>query len=184
MSIEIVELFKKVKDPREWNGKEYKLEHILTFSLLAAMSNAQTYKDVYLFIKVHFSRLKEIFGLKCRRYPTHSAIWKILTRVDPLEIERVFREHASKNESESGERKHICFDGKALRGSGSEAKGQKAVRVFEAFSKIDKIVLAHIPLGSEKDHEIQAFETFLQELDLKGKIVTADAMHCQKKLSS
>jgi hypothetical protein len=113
--------------------------------------------------------------LKCRRYPTHSTIWKTLTRVDSEEIEKVFREDAAKKES-SVEGRQICFDGKALRGSYSE----HPVRVFEAFSKFGGIVLAHIPLNTEKEHEIQLFEKLLQDLNLHDKIVTADALHCKK----
>jgi hypothetical protein len=90
-------------------------------------------------------------------------------------IEKVFREDASKKES-LVEGRQICFAGKALRGSDFK----HPVRVFEAFSKLVGIVLAHIPLSTEKDHEIPSFEKLLQDLNLHDKIVTADALHCQK----
>jgi hypothetical protein len=48
-------------------------------------------------------------------------------------------------------------------------------------SAADGIILAHIPLDSDKDSEIPALHEFLLSLDLEGVVVTADAMHCQKK---
>ena len=35
---------------------------------------------------------------------------------------------------------------------------------------------------TDKDSEIPALATFFESMDLKDVIVTADAMHCQKKL--
>ena len=77
--------------------------------------------------------------------------------------------------------KHYCFDGKTLRGSKSNVDQKPSARIFELFESIGEIILAHIPLDSNKDHELQAFEEFLQSLELCGIIVTADALHCQKK---
>ena len=120
--------------------------------------------------------------MKWHQIPDVSAIRKIIVGVDPLEIERVFRLDAARLEAESsGTAKHICFDGKTLRGSFSHTKDKRAERVFNAFSAHSSLVLAHIPLGSDKDHEIGAFQQFLLDLNLKDVVVTADAIHCQKK---
>jgi len=101
--------------------------------------------------------------------------------VSPSEIEKAFRKHAEKCVSPGS--KHICFDGKSLNGSFSHTKDARAAQVFSAFCKEDQIVLAGVPIGKDKDHEIQAFQDLLMELNLKDVVVTADALHCQKKLS-
>jgi hypothetical protein len=58
------ELFRKVMDPRTSKGREYKLEYILTFALLAIMSGAQNYKEIYLFIMSHYEKLKSFFQVE------------------------------------------------------------------------------------------------------------------------
>jgi hypothetical protein len=179
--MELLSILKKIDDPRSYHGKEYKLHHILLFTILALLSGAKTYTDVALFISIHFLRLKEIFQLRWRHPPLTEAIRKILVRLDPDEVEKVFREYSSILDSGEEGQKHICFDGKALNGSFSHARNQRACSVFNVFSSCKEIVLAHIPLNGGKDHEISAFQQFLQELDLDGVIVTVDAMHCQKK---
>jgi hypothetical protein len=59
-------------------------------------------------------------------------------------------------------------------------KARKRNVFFAAFSHFDKIILANSPLETEKDHEIQALQEFLLSLNLKGIIVTADALHRKK----
>ena len=145
------------------------------------MNNGKKYIDIHRFIEAHFDKLKEIFNLKWRQVPGADAIRKILVRVEPSEIERVFRKYSA--ELNKGYKKgHICFDGKALNGSFSECKDQRATRVFSAFSSVNGIVLAHIDMAhDEKDHEIQVFQEFIMSLNLNDVVITADALHCQKK---
>jgi predicted transposase YbfD/YdcC len=151
----------------------------LYFTIIAILHKAYTYADVHRFIVVHFETLKKMFKLKWRHPPDESAVRRIIICVSPEEIERVFRQYSMKLTDNSDGIKQICFDGKTLRGSFS--RSQRAQRIFEAFSACDSIVLAHIPLDSDKDSEIPALHEFLLSLDLEGVVVTADAMHCQKK---
>jgi hypothetical protein len=179
----LLDLLEKIENPRSYHGKEYKLHHILFFTILALLSGAKTYSDVCLFIKKHFQQLKLIFNLKWRHPPETEAIRRILIRLDQEEVELAFREYNfAIADGDSNGQRHICFDGKALNGSFSHAKNQRAARVFSAFSTLKEIVIAHLPLEDDKDHEIPAMQKFLLELDLQGVIVTADALHCQKKL--
>jgi hypothetical protein len=72
----------------------------------------------------------------------------------------------------------LSVDGKALRGSaGSDGK---QVHLLSAFLHHEKIVIAQRQVD-KKSNEITAFEPLLEPLDIKGKVVTADAMHTQVK---
>jgi hypothetical protein len=177
----LLDILEQVEDDRSYHGREYKLHYILLFTILALLDGAITYIDIHRFIKKHFTELKDIFKLKWRQVPGSDAIRKILVRTDPEEVEKAFREYSTYISKEDNSRRHICFDGKSLNGSFSKCKDKRAMRVFNVFSKHSEIVLAHIPLKEDKDHEIPALQKFIQELDLKGVVVTADALHCQKK---
>jgi DDE_Tnp_1-associated len=178
----LIDILKEIEDPRSYHGKEYQLWQILLVSILSILSNGKTYHDIRTFLDVHYPKLNEIFKFNWRQLPDESAIRKIIVRVDPGEIERAFRMHAQQALSKTI--KHLCFDGKTLNGSFSHTKDTRAARVFSAFCAQDQIVLAHMPLPEDKDHEIPAFQDFLLSLNLKDVVVTADAIHCQKKLSS
>lgn len=183
--MDLIKVLKNIEDDRDPQGREYKLWEVLLVSILALLSSSKTYSDICVFAQMHLETLKSVFGIKWKRVPTASALRKIIVRQDPAEIEKAFRLFAiscHKSVSESGEMKQVCTDGKALNGSFSHAKDQRASRVFSAFSCVDELVLAHIPLSSDKEHEIKALQDFLESIEIKSCIVSADAIHCQKKL--
>lgn len=178
----LLDQLKKITDLRSYHGREYRHYDILYFTILAILSNAKTYADVATFIRVNFHELKTHFNLKWRHAPDQSAIRKIIVALDPKEVETIFRKDAQalENKSKAESFRHICFDGKALRGSFSHTKNQRAQGIFSAFAAHSQLVLARLPLESKKDHEIPAMQQFLLDLNLKEVVVTADAIHCQK----
>ncbi|CAO4848185.1 MAG: hypothetical protein FADNKDHG_01536 [Holosporales bacterium] len=185
MKIDLIEVLKNIEDDRDPQGREYKLWEVLFVSILALLSNSKTYTDICVFAQEHLDSLKTHFGFKWKRVPTPSALRKIIVRQNPADIEKAFRlisKPCDKKVNETGLMKQICVDGKTLNGSFSHAKDQRGARVFSAFSCFEDIVLAHIPLSSDKEHEITALQELLESLDIKGCIVSADAIHCQKKL--
>ena len=119
-----------------------------------------------------------------KRPPVHTAIRYILQRLSAEEVERVFREHAANLNCapEGANARIIAFDGKTLKGSFDNFNDTKARQVLSAFAVDTGLVLAHIEID-EKSNEIPAMQALLRELDLADHIVTADAIHCQKKLS-
>jgi hypothetical protein len=179
-----------IRDPRRAEGKLYQLPYILLFSVLAIVTGANSYRGIRTFIKTHLKRLNKAFKIDWKRPPAHTAIRYILQGLDPADVETVFREHAANlNSSEATAGKRIlAFDGKvltlrqALRGSFDAFNDVKARQMLSAFAVDTALVLAHIEID-EKSNEIPAVQKLLEELDVAGKIVTLDAMHCQKKHS-
>jgi len=77
----------------------------------------------------------------------------------------------------------IAFDGKTLKGSFDNFNDAKAKQVLSAFAVETGLVLAHIEID-EKSNEILDLQKLLAELDVAGRIVTCDALHCQKNVPS
>ena len=176
-------MLKKTEDHRRTEGREYYLHDILYISILALLSGSKGYTDIARFMDRHFDTLKIMFKLKWRQVPHFSAIRKIIIGVFPEDIEYAFREVADEQKNHNSSKytstlKHICFNGKALNGSFSHVHNKCAFNVFQAFSKFSNIIIAHMCLDN-KESEINAFADFLI---LKDCIVTADAIHFQKKL--
>ncbi len=143
--------------------------------VFALLSGAKSYEDIGRFAKVHLDVLKEYFGFKWKAVPHYTQIRRILIKINWSALEAAFRQYSHSLVPEKGVRQ-ICFDGKTLRGSKNSSTA--LLNAFEAFSEI---VLAHLPL-TDKASEIPALQAFLQQLDVKEVVVTADAIHCQKKL--
>ena len=177
-------LLATIPDPRRAEGKLYRLQHVLLFSIFAIVSGANSYRGVQTYFKVHLRALNKAFKIKWKRAPAHTAIRYILQGLDATDVEKAFREHAAfLNRAPHGaEACVIAFDGKTLKGSFDNFNDAKAKQVLSAFAVDAALVLAHIEID-EKSNEIPAVQKLLAELDVAGHIVTCDAMHCQKKPS-
>lgn len=76
----------------------------------------------------------------------------------------------------------IAVDGKTARGSLDRATGSKALHMVTAWACHNRLVLAQ-EATDEKSNEITAIPKLLELLELKGCIVTLDAMGCQRKIA-
>ena len=76
----------------------------------------------------------------------------------------------------------IAIDGKTLCHSYDTATERPAIHMISAWACKNSIVLSQVKT-SEKSNEITTIPELLKLLDLKGNIVTIDAMGCQKKIA-
>jgi hypothetical protein len=180
----LLSLLATIPDPRRAEGKLYQLPHILLFSILAVSSGANSYRGIRTFIRVHRQKLNEAFDIDWKRAPAHTSIRFILQGLKAADVETAFREHAGALDAAApiaGVRA-LALDGKVLKGSFDAFNDVKARQVLSAFATNTALVLAHFEID-EKSNEIPAAQKLFAELDLANRIVTLDAMHCQKKPS-
>lgn len=76
----------------------------------------------------------------------------------------------------------INFDGKSLRGTAEKGVGKKALHILNAWSNQNGISLGQLAVD-EKSNEITAIPLLMEMLDLKGCIITADALNTQKAVA-
>lgn len=179
----LIEFLKTIEDHRDPQGREFQLWEVVLVSILGVLSGSQTYTAIAVFAGVHLDRLKACFGIRWKRVPHFSAIRKVLVGMDEgafLHCFQAFSQQLDPHIPDPEGMRQICFDGKALRNSFSHTKDQRAHRIFQAFDSGKQIILCSVSMG-EKDGEIQAFQTMMQEMDLKDAWISADALHCQKK---
>ncbi len=72
----------------------------------------------------------------------------------------------------------VAVDGKTLRGSGHHQTAP--VHLLAAMDHTSRAVLAQTQVDT-KTNEITRFQPLLEDLDLAGRVVTADAMHTQRE---
>ena len=174
----LIEVFKNIQDHRDPQARRYPLWEILTLYVLALLSNGRSYTDVHRFGCMHIDVLRERLGFTIKKIPHFTHIRRILIGIPRETMEESFRIYSSLLTS-GDPITHICFDGKAL--CGSTDKNGLQTHLFNAFESSNNIVLAHIVLEN-KESEIPALQDFLTQIEIKGKVITADAIHCQKKL--
>jgi predicted transposase YbfD/YdcC len=77
----------------------------------------------------------------------------------------------------------VAIDGKTLRRSHNRARGREAIHMVSAWARENGLVLGQIKV-EDKSNQITAIPELLRRLNVRGCIVTIDAMGCQTKIAS
>lgn len=98
--------------------------------------------------------------------------------IDGKQVAQIIIEIMREQIGESGD--VIAVDGKAIRSTSKEGEAHSALQIITAYLTGSGIVLGQEKIH-EKTNEIPTFQEMLSYLNVTGKTVTADAMHCQKE---
>jgi predicted transposase YbfD/YdcC len=113
--------------------------------------------------------------------PSHQTIARVFSILKPKSFEQFFLKwSAILNGSNEG--KQVAFDGKALRGSYDTSSGKKALHILNACAVESGICLAQLEVDT-KTNEITTVPEMIDSLDLKGAMVSVDALNTQKEIA-
>jgi predicted transposase YbfD/YdcC len=126
--------------------------------------------------------LRAALGLAWPRMPHHNTYRRILGRaVTPAELERVVGEHLRGLPGVGGSAL-VAMDGKTVRGTIC-AENPRGDHLLCAYLPAEGVALMQVAADA-KENEVVAAPRLLGELDLRGKVVAADALHTQRPLSA
>jgi predicted transposase YbfD/YdcC len=188
--------FENVKDGRKRRGKRYPLALICTLLLLGKMAGEKTISGVVDWVKEREGWLRVSLNWP-KGFPVNSTYSEALACCDGKEVAQIIAHVILKARAEEvcgtepsrllvqhqeGERLiHTAMDGKTMRGTlGHEKEDQPPVHLLSLYDCESGIVLSQEAVKS-KENEITASGAFLHPLLVKGRILSADAMHTQKK---
>ena len=78
--------------------------------------------------------------------------------------------------------KSLLIDGKTARRSYDKGKDKGAIHMVSAFAAANELVLGQIKIN-DKSNEITAIPELLELLEIRGCLVTIDAMGCQRDIA-
>jgi predicted transposase YbfD/YdcC len=181
-SYEVLEFLSTVPDPRIDRCKRYSLESILFISLVAMLCGADSAHEIVDFADGNENWIKNYVEL-ADGIPSHDTISRVFSLIDKNIFCSMFTEWTQflqkrTEKEEKKENKVIAIDGKTLCGSfGSDLK--EMAHMLHAWSVGNGLCLGQQAV-KDKSNEITAMLPLLKMLDLKGCIVTADAIHSHK----
>jgi len=187
--------FEQVGDGRKRKGKRYPLPLLLTLLLLGKLAGETTINGIVDWIKERQGWLRAQLDWP-KRFPTNSTYSEALARCDAEQIVTVVASvllkaraveqcgtEPSRVEAQKQEEAltHVAMDGKTLRGTlGHESEGQPSVHLLSFYECQSGIVLTQRAVHS-KENEISAAAALVHPALVKGRIISTDAMHTQKK---
>lgn len=184
LSNQFLSHFEVLQDPRkESHLKRHLLTDILVLTILAVICGADSWVEVEEFGEEKEDWLKTFLTLK-HGIPSHDTIGRVFASLSTRELEECFMKWVhSLVQVTNGE--IIAIDGKTVRGSRTTKKGESpsAIHMVSAWASQQNMVLGQRQVD-EKSNEITAIPALLKMLDIKGGIVTIDAMGCQRKIAT
>ncbi|TAH49007.1 MAG: ISAs1 family transposase [Chloroflexota bacterium] len=173
--------FARLTDGRDVRGIRYSLPTMLTFVTLAKLSGENSLAGIAEWVNYRIDALSAALGLKKKRAPVATTYSRVLAdAVDVQELEGVIHDFFA-SQPHAGQSVHLIIDGKELRGT--IAAGQRhGIRLLAAFLPAEGWVLLQVQVA-RGENEIGASLRLLQALDLRGKIVSGDALLAQHELS-
>jgi predicted transposase YbfD/YdcC len=183
---EIVASFSTLEDPRSHINRKHPLPSILVIAVLAVLAGAAGPTAIARWAKLKEELLTGILDLPCG-IPGKDVFRRVLMTLKPAAFEAAFnawiarlRDDAT---AETGvERPIISFDGKSARRSHDAANELGALHVVTAWAGEYGLALGQ-QVCEEKSNEITAIPELLKKVDVRGGIVTIDAMGAQKAIA-
>ena len=187
--------FEQVTDGRKAKGKRYPLPLLLTLLLLGKLAGETTVSGIIDWINERQGWVSAQLDWP-RRFPVNSTYSEALARCDAEQIASVVAQVILKAQAvqECGTEPsrlqankphdtltHVAMDGKPLRGTlGHNSEGQPSVHLLGFYDCQSGIVLAQRAVAS-KENEISAAAALVHPALVKGRIISTDALHTQRK---
>lgn len=179
-ALSIAKHFARLRDPRRNHRKRHLLIDILVIALCAMICGANDWQQIATFAQRRHDWLKTFLALP-NGVPSHDTLERVFDRLDPHAFQVCFRQWIDALTGALG-LKHIAIDGKTLRHSGNTSKAWKPLHLVSAWATECQLSLGQVAVA-EKSNEITAIPLLLELLDIKGALVTIDAMGCQKEIA-
>ena len=183
LSLDFTSHFYDVEDPRIDRGKVHQLIDILFISVAGTIAGCDGPSDIAEFARTQLSWCRRFVSLE-NGVPAHDTIGRVLSLIKPQEFQNAFVDWIASfaNDSDDGEPRFIPIDGKTLRGSCGAKHRSKPLHLVSAWATQQGMTLGQVAVDT-KSNEITAIPKLLEMLELKGAIISIDALGCQREVA-
>lgn len=188
--IRLMDYVEQAADPRKDKGKRYEWRVLQAIICGALLSGHKTVGAIVQWAGLHAQDLITWLGIKKRRIPSASTLYRVVRRVDIHMLEGCIAQYGQAvDEAERASRGIRCPDGRVLQGQaidGKEVRGASAhgekVHLVSLVRHGSGITLGQQRVES-KTNEIRAAPKLLESLDLSDTVTTSDAILTQRRLA-
>ena len=178
--ISVWDYFDDLEDPRIDRTRLHSLQDIILLTLIATLCGADSWVEIEEYGLEHIEWLSDVLDLP-NGIPSHDTLGRVFRKLDATELStRLAAWMVAAQESVAGEQ--ICIDGKSLRRALDKADGKSPLHLVNAWATSSRILLGQVAVDS-KENEIVAIPRLLGLIDIEGRVVSNDAMGCQRKIA-
>src|SRR5689334_1425435 len=171
-----------IEDPRCAWKVEHRLIDVLAIAVCAVLGEAETFEDIALYGRCKEAWLRGFLALP-NGIPSHDTFRRVLMLVDPDAFERSFLGWVrAVFRPEEGGPRQVAIDGKTVRRSFDRKHGRSPLHLVSAYATEGGIVLAQ-RAAEGKGGELAVIPELLDGLDLRGCLVSLDALACHPAIA-
>lgn len=172
----LLEVLARVPDPRARRGVRHDLVGLLAVSVCAVLAGARSFAAIADWAgELPSSDLLRLgLGRPCA--PEESTFRRVLSGIDAAVLDSLIGAFLWTRTAVVEGRRVVAVDGKTTRGA--RTADQPAPHLVAAMDHATGVVLGQLAVAA-KSNEIPAVRTLLKTFQLKGVVVTLDAMHTQ-----
>lgn len=172
--------FSVLPDPRTDRTKKHLLIDVLFIAVCTMICGGEGFTDMEEFGEAKEEWLRKYLELP-HGIPSHDTFRRVFSILDPLAFGECFtRWSQALHNATNGE--VIALDGKTIRHSFDTFSGQPALHMVSAWASENGLALGQVRVDS-KSNEITAIPKLLEMIEVKGRIITTDAMGCQRDVA-
>src|SRR6185369_5579690 len=177
-----VDIFGEVPDPRDFTA-QHELPEILFVALAAVLCGATHCTEMAVFAETRLALLRQFIPLQ-HGAPSHDTFSRVLAALDPVALNDAFMRfmadfgEQARIDAPNGQ---VAIDGKSLRRAYAKGCSHMPPLVVTVFASETFMSLAQTV--AQEGGETEAAIAALKLLSLKGLTVTADALHCHRRMT-
>lgn len=180
----LIEILKHATDFRSSHGKRHQLWFVLLLIIVGAACGYWGYRPAAEFAKRYGDDVCAFLSIPSpSTMPSYSTFRRILMGLDLVQFAELFNRWAADYvDIEPDE--WLSSDGKSIRGSVTHynSSEQDFIRLVSLFSQKRGQVVCALPFHNKHMGEEYAVRQMLTAIDLRGAVVTTDALHTKKRL--
>lgn len=174
-----LECFGRIEDPRLDRQKKHTLIDIIAIAVCATIAGADGWAPIALYARSKEAWLRTFLELP-NGIPSHDTFGRVFCLLDPQAFQDAFRQWVGLIQGKI--EGVVAIDGKTARGSHDRANGKQAIHLVSAWAVANGVSLGQVKVD-DKSNEITAIPELLSLLEIKGCLVTIDAMGCQRDIA-
>ncbi|MBF0304169.1 MAG: ISAs1 family transposase [Alphaproteobacteria bacterium] len=175
----LLDHFSALEDPRQSWKVVYPLPEIMLAVLCGTMAGAEDFVEIRRWGNMNLDFLRRFLPF-ARGIPSHDTLNDVVNALDGTLFAACFT--AWVDGLREAEPDIVAIDGKTSCRAHARSKGREPLHLVSAWASRQRLVLGQQATDA-KSNEITAIPLLLERLELKGALVTIDAMGCQTKIA-
>ena len=191
-ALSVYRALEHIQDGRHKRGVRYSVALIFTLLLLAKAAGMTTPLAIAQWVRLRAKWLRQVLPITRTSFPCAATYSNVLRAMDAEQVNEVLMqaltrvaatqrcgEEPSRLAGQAQAEQHVALDGKTLRGTlGHEALDQRKMHQLALYDTQTGLILKEQVTG-EKQNELSIVSEFLTPVLVKGRIISADALHTQ-----